>query len=182
MAGQALGSLQDVQKQSYHLDGNGDVCQRVCVTDFNSDIKNVNIHDENGDPYSNTNPLQVTLVSNELVATHDPAVFVNAIKSVVNNHNLVIPSGKIFSLTQVIASASGKLKVEIKIGDGALVEVFTTKIVGFNSTQAPQADFILSTPIKVLGTVNGTTIRVSITNIDNQNQDLYNTIIGVTLL
>lgn len=73
-----------------------------------------------------------------------------------------------FYLTQVEASSSGKLKIEVQVNS-------VTKFVQFNSTSTPNMSIELSQPI--LATV-GQTVTVIRTNRDNQAQDVYSTISG----
>ena len=140
----------------------------------------VSLLDENAEPFSQTNPLPVTLSQSEGDEIHDYDKAVAIVKDATSNHDYSVASGDIFLLKQVLTSASGKMKIEVQIGDGGAVEVFTSKFVRFNSTAHPEADVSLTTPIVVTGTANTTTIRIIRTNLDNQPQDLYSTIVGVT--
>lgn len=76
-----------------------------------------------------------------------------------------------FNLTQVVASASGKMKIEVQVNG-------VTKLVGFNSTSEPNIDVTFSQQPTVIA---GQTVTVIRTNRDNQSQDLYSTILGFTL-
>lgn len=89
-----------------------------------------------------------------------------------DNHDfLVTTGGKLF---QVMASASGKLKVEVQIETGSATGVFNTVMVGFNSTATPNIDL----PLKKYATIpTGARVRVIRTNKDNQAQDVYSTIV-----
>lgn len=73
-----------------------------------------------------------------------------------------------FYLTQVEASGSGKVKIEVTV-NGA------TKFVQFNSTSTPNMSIQLSQPILA---TTGQTVTVIRTNRDNQAQDVYSTISG----
>jgi len=73
-----------------------------------------------------------------------------------------------FHLQQVEASASGKMKIVVKVNA-------VTRFVGFSSTANPNISLILKQP--VLATT-GQTVTVERTNLDNQAQDLYSTVIG----
>lgn len=75
-----------------------------------------------------------------------------------------------FYLEQVEASASGKLKIVVKVNA-------VTKFVGFSSTANPNISFVLKQPILA---TTGQTVTVERTNMDNQAQDVYSTIIGYT--
>lgn len=138
------------------------------------------LHDEDGVPFSYANPLPVAPQENEGTEIHDYDAGDSIASDATSNHDYVVADGVRFTLYGVHASASGKMKVELQIGDGAASEAFTTKAVSFNSTANPQGDVdFYRVPIAVVGTVNGTTIRVIRTNLDNQAQNLYSTIIGV---
>jgi hypothetical protein len=152
----------------------------TAITSSTVHALDVSIHDESGNAYSNSNPLPVTFTASEGVETHDYKTATLAAAGA-DNHTYVVPSGATFLLQQVLASGSGKAKCQVQIGDGALVEAFSTKAVTYNSTAAPQSDVIWATPIPVIGTVNGTTIRIIMTNRDNQSQDVHSTIVGVTI-
>lgn len=79
-------------------------------------------------------------------------------------------------LYQVWASASGKLKVQVQIETAAASGTFNTIAVGFNSTANPNIDINLA---KYAAVPNGARVRVIRTNLDNQSQDVYSTIIAI---
>lgn len=76
-----------------------------------------------------------------------------------------------FYLTQIEASSSGKMKIEIKVNA-------VTKFVQFNSTASPNMTIDIKQP--PLAT-SGQTVTITRTNKDNQSQDLYSTICGYTI-
>lgn len=137
------------------------------------------LHDESGEVYSADNPLPVSIEESEgdEIAEEDTAASIA--KDATDDHDYSVADGRTLLLTQILGSASGKMKVELQIGDGAASEVFTKKAVRFNSTSNPNCDITLATPIKVVGTVNTTTVRVIRTNRDNQAQDLSTTVVGL---
>lgn len=73
-----------------------------------------------------------------------------------------------FYLSQIEASASGKMKIEVQVNS-------VTKFVQFNSTAETNMSIILSQPILA---TTGQTVTVIRTNRDNQSQDVYSTILG----
>lgn len=73
-----------------------------------------------------------------------------------------------FNLEQVEASGSGKMKIEVQVNS-------VTKAVMFNSTANPNMSLHLEQPILA---TTGQTVTVIRTNLDNQAQNLYSTIIG----
>lgn len=91
-----------------------------------------------------------------------------------SNHDLVFANAS--RLYQVLATASGKLKIEVQIETGASTGVFNTVCVRFNSTATPDCDMTLS---KYAAIPAGARVRVIRTNKDNQAQDLYSTIVGI---
>jgi hypothetical protein len=91
-----------------------------------------------------------------------------------DNHDLVFASAS--KLYQVLASASGKLKIEVQIETGAATGVFNTICVRFNSTADPDCDMTLS---KYASIPAGARVRVIRTNRDNQTQDVYSTIVAI---
>lgn len=91
-----------------------------------------------------------------------------------DNHDLVFASAS--KLYQVLASASGKLKIEVQIETGSATGVFNTVCVRFNSTATPDCDMTLS---KYAVIPAGARVRVIRTNKDNQAQDVYSTIVGI---
>lgn len=91
-----------------------------------------------------------------------------------SNHDLVFATAS--KLYQVLASASGKLKIEVQIETAAASGVFVTKVVAFNSTATPNIDITLS---KYAAIPLGAKVRVIRTNKDNQAQDVYSTIVGI---
>jgi hypothetical protein len=139
----------------------------------------ISLHDEAGEAYSSTNPMPVAIEENEGAEIHDFDEGVDIASDAVDNHDYSVANGVTLLLYGVRASASGKMKVELQIGDGAASEVFTTKDIEFNSTSNPSAAIdLFRVPIKVTGTVNTTTVRLIRTNLDNQSQSLYSKIIG----
>jgi len=85
------------------------------------------------------------------------------------NHDYTVTAAKTFIGEEIVASGSGKLKVEVLIN---AVPVFTM----FNSTSTPNVRIPLEKVVKANATE---VIRITITNRDNQPQDLYSTLIGV---
>jgi len=91
-----------------------------------------------------------------------------------SNHDQVFASAS--KLYQIWASASGKMKIEVRIETGSATNVFNTIAVGFNSTSDTNIDLTLA---KYAAIPAGARVRVIRTNRDNQAQDVYSTIIGI---
>lgn len=84
------------------------------------------------------------------------------------NHDYTVTAANTFYGEEAWVSGSGKLKVEILI-DG------TTKFVGFNSTANPNVRI----PLERIVTAAATdVVRITITNRDNQPQDVHSTLLG----
>lgn len=91
-----------------------------------------------------------------------------------SNHDFAFTNAS--KLYQVLATASGKLKVEVQIETGSATNTFNTVMVGFNSTATPNISLTLS---KYAAIPAGARVRVIRTNKDNQSQDVYSTIVGL---
>lgn len=145
------------------------------VTNSTKRLLDVSIHDENGDVFSETNPLPVIVTESEgtRVNNYKDATAVAAAGT--DDHDYTVTALKTFYLTQVEASASGKAKIEIKTETAASSGIFTSWFVQFNSTASTNMSIVLKEPIAV---VAGAKVRVTMTNRDNQSQDLYSTICG----
>lgn len=110
-------------------------------------------------------------VGTEVVNYNTSAALASAASS---NHDLVFASAS--KLYQIWASASGKLKIEVQVETGAATGTFNTRFVGFNSTANPNIDIDL---VKYAAIPLGARVRVIRTNLDNQAQDVYSTIVGI---
>ena len=140
----------------------------------------VSLHDEAGQNYDANNPLPVTFEESEGDEKHEFTETEDVVADATTVHSYSVADGRTFLLYKVLAAGSGKMKVLLEIGDGAAAEVFATKAVTFNSTATPLADIGFDRiPIKVVGTSDTTTVRVTLTNRDNQAQDLHSTFVGI---
>lgn len=92
-----------------------------------------------------------------------------------SNHDYTVTALKTLLLTQIEASASGKMKIEVQVETGVASGVFTTKFVQFNSTATPNMSIKIGPSISVAA---GVRVRVIRTNKDQQAQDVYSTIMG----
>ena len=151
----------------------------VTVTATNLDIRDLDaasdsveayLKDEAGAAYSLTNPLPVEMVSDQSgdeVNSYNTSAAVAKDASV--NHDYTVTAAKTFLGEQVWISGSGKLKVEILVNA-------VPKFVGFNSTSMPNIEIPLG---KILKGAATEVIRITITNRDNQAQDVYSTLTGL---
>lgn len=134
-----------------------------------ADVVSAYISDDTGTPYSVSNPLPVNVVASlpgTDVLDYQTTSAVAAGASV--DHDYTVTAGKTLSLQQISASASGKIKVEMKI-NGA------TKVVKFSSTAEANIDHSFNRPQEIAA---GVVVRVTITNLDKQAQDVYSTVEG----
>lgn len=113
-----------------------------------------------------------------VVITEDPGLEVNDYDTssaiaggATDNHDYT--AGAASKLFQVLASSSGKMKIEIQVETAAASNTFVTKAVAFNSTANPNMDIRFAKHITV---PNGAKVRVIRTNKENQAQDVYSTI------
>jgi len=143
--------------------------------------QDVALHDNNGDAYTPENPMPVSMEESPGEEIHDHKEDVDVAAEGSSNHEYSVADGETFLLEQIIADASSRIKIELFIGDGAAVEVFTRKAVRFNSEkQGGDADLTFTRPIKVIGTANTTTVRVVKHNRDDDDaQSIYTTIVGL---
>lgn len=120
------------------------------------------------------NPVPVSIVDAVAGSTEvldfKQAVAVAAAAS--DTHTYTITSGKSLVLQKIAASGSGKIKVEILLGT---IGGETLKVVLFNSTANPNVEYAFGTPQRMPDTQD---VKVTITNLDKQAQDLYSTIEG----
>jgi hypothetical protein len=142
----------------------------------------VAIRDENGEPYTATNPMPVTLEESEGNEVHDQDTAVDLASLAVDDHNLVVAASTTFILHQVVADASGDARYELLIGDGTTpTEVFTRKAMTYSSN-SKRGDIEFKKGLVVTAAANPRTVRVQRKNLDNKVQDVHTTIVGVTLV
>lgn len=135
----------------------------------------ISLHDEDGNAYTQDNPMPVSLEESEGDEICDYQTSVAIIKDASTNHDYTISATKTFIGDRVWISGSGKLKVQIQVQDPG-EETFSVKWTGFNSTSSPNVDIDFASRMKV---PTGDIVRVRITNLDNQPQDLYSTLVGI---
>lgn len=135
----------------------------------------VALFDELGAPYTTSNPLPVTSVDSEGTEINDYLDSATTAIGASVNHDYTVTSAKTLKLSQIYASASGKLKVEVAVETGIASGTFTSKFVGFNSVANPNIIIPVNENIAVAA---GVRVRVILTNRDLQIQDLYSTICG----
>lgn len=133
------------------------------------------LHDEDGEAFTSSNPLPVTVVDSEGSEVNDYKIASAIAANASDNHDYTVTALMTLKLTQIEASASGKAKMEVQVETGVATGVFNTRFVQFNSTSDTNMSIHLEEPISVAA---GVRVRVIMTNRDNQAQDLYSTISG----
>ena len=97
-------------------------------------------------------------------------------------HEFSVADTFTFLLDQIVARGSTRFKVEVELGDGAAAETFVTKFVLFASETTHKADLELKVPLEVVGTSDTTTLRLTVTNRDDDDSaSAYTTIVGRTI-
>jgi hypothetical protein len=140
----------------------------------------VALRHSDGDRIDNNNPLPVYIEENFGDEICDYAETVVAADTTDQSTTYVVPDGKDFILHQVAIASSGRCKVLVEVGDGAVSEVFATKRALFISESSQDNQGQFSIPLKVVGTVNGTTVRLTKENRDDDDaQSIYSSIIGI---
>lgn len=159
----------------------GDADQNIRATGINSSVdtnvwaQDVAIRDEQGNPFSASNPLPVTSVDSEGTEVNDYATSASVAAAASVTHDYTVTALKTLKLTQIEAAASGKLKIVVALETGVATGVFTTKWVKFNSTAAPNIELEISEAPAIAA---GVRVRVTLTNKDLQPMDVYSTISG----
>ena len=130
-----------------------------------------------GNAVSGSNPIPVQLAPGTPgteIHNYQTSASVAAAASV--NHDYTITALKTFKGEKFFISGSGKVKAEVQISpDGTN---FSTKFVGFNSTSNPNIDIMLG-QFTLTDSGTGSKVRIIITNLDKQAQDVYSTLSGV---
>jgi len=137
----------------------------------------VAIRDEDGEPFSDDNPLPVT-VEPEGDKIHDFLQDDGVAKDGSANHDYNVVDGKTFFCKKIKVAGRGETKFEVQLGDGAASEVFATKAVILGSPAQKTYRVKFEPPLEVVGTTDSTNLRVIKTNLD-QDTNLYSTIMGI---
>lgn len=145
------------------------------VTNGSKRLLDVSIHDENGAVFSTSNPLPVTSVDSEGEEINDHQTSAALAAAASATFDYTVSALKTLKLSKVYASASGKLKAEIKVETAPSSGSFDTKFVFFNSTANPN---IMCEVGEVLSVPAGAKVRVILTNRDTSPMDVYATISG----
>lgn len=155
----------------------GDSTQKFRLTGVQGTVNDevhaldVALHDEAGNPYSDTNPLPVAVLNDE--TGDEIKIFSQSLADLARHasetQDYTVSALKVLRLNKVMASASGKVKVELKLA-GATVAV------KFNSTAEPNVEFSFNKPLSVAAAAK---VEVVFTNLDYQAFACYSTILGL---
>jgi len=143
------------------------------IRDLDAAQDNLAIHDAAGDELgiNADGSINVVVLSEQdgtEVVNYTTSASVGSGASV--NHDYTVPGSVTFYGQEAWMSASGKIKVQLLINAAV-------KWVGFNSTANPNIRIPLEHLAKAAATQ---VVRITITNLDNQSQDVYSTLLGVT--
>lgn len=136
----------------------------------------VSLHDQNGNPYTISNPLPVFPAESPGDEIEDYQTTAAVADGVTTNHDYTVTALKTFLGCSVLIAASSRVKFEIKMETAAASGVFNTKYVGFTTEDNPTYQLDLC---KIAKQVAGAKVRIAITNRDNQAQDVYSTLLGI---
>ena len=146
------------------------------MSDFKSGQK-VRLNDEDNIPYSPTNPLPVVQVESEGGAEiHDYNDSGDIAEDGTSDHDYTVTVGKELFLEKVLFAGSGAMKAELQVETAVASGVFDTIAVGFVQAGAKSDAIDLKRPVRVAA---GIIVKVIKTNLDNDDQCLYSTIIGL---
>lgn len=150
------------------------VIRQTGITAGSVHAADVALHDEDGVPYSSSNPLPTYLAPTPGTEVTDYGKATAVAAGASSTHTYAVSSG-VFELKSVLVSGSGRAGFEIVYYDGAAAN---TIAMVFNSTADP--NFQIEFPPFIVTGAAGKEIRVVKTNRENsQSQDLYSTIMGM---
>jgi hypothetical protein len=135
----------------------------------------VAIRDENGVPYSKSNPMPVAVEESEGTEVHNVFESASAISKNGTDEHVYTAIAE-FELDQWGISASGYMKGELLLETGVATGTFVSKGIMFNSTAMPNADLSIKRAIKVAA---GVRIKIKRTQLDNQSQTMYSFMNGL---
>ena len=147
------------------------------MSDYDSGLP-VRLRDEDNLPFTENNPLPVSLeeAEGDEIQDFQKDEDVSAFGASVVEHIYTVNTGKKFNFSSVLFAGSGRMKVEVQVETGVGTDVFETKAVAFSST-AKLSDVIPFS--KNINVAEGVKVKLLKSNLDNRPQDLYTTIIGL---
>ena len=124
---------------------------------------------------SKTNAMPVYITDSPGVEVNDYNTASAIAAAGTSNHDYTVTAAKTFRMSQILASASGKLKIEIQVETGVITGIFTSKFVMFNSASSPNIVLPLNEQLSVAA---GVRVRLIRTNLDKSAEDVYSTMCG----
>lgn len=153
-----------------------DMVKRItAISNGTAHSLDVAIRDHNGNVFSYANPLPVYQTESPGTELQDYFEDVSDVAvGATHIHTYTVGVGVTLKLDQILAAASGRIKVLIETSqDGTNYTKLATR---FNSTSNANADTTLS---RIVSIPAGGKVRVTCTNIDESAFTIYSTIIGV---
>lgn len=136
----------------------------------------ISLHDEDGNAYTQNNPLPVSFEESEGTEVQAPNTTSSLAKDASIDHTYTVTTGKTLMVHQLWASASGKIKVEVKVETGVGTGLYQSRRTGFTSTANTNIEMNFGRVMKVAA---GIRVIITITNRDNAPMDVYSTLEGV---
>jgi hypothetical protein len=140
-------------------------------------VMDIGLRDENGVPYSDTNPLPVSFEESEGDEVHEQFESAAPIaKNASDDQLYTVTSGKTLLLEQWGIASSGHMKAELYVETGVATGIFTLKDVMYGTAACPNDDNAFKRAIKVAG---GVQVKITRYNMDNQSMGLNSFINGL---
>ena len=136
----------------------------------------VAIRDEDGVPFSKTNPLPVSIEESEGDEIHEFHQTAALTKNSTEDYDYTVTAGKELELEQWAISASGYMQAILKVETGVATGVFEDKDYLYNSTANKAETRSFKRPIKVAA---GVKVRITFENWENKTQTLQGFINGL---
>lgn len=134
--------------------------------------QDVALRDEEGVPYSASNPLPVAVEESEGDEVHDFFVSTIAVpKDGSDTHTFIVPAGKVFLFEQVLMDSSAQHKLDVAYGVAASEVRHFVKF----GTKSKDASFELKETVVLAAAEQ---IVLTRTNEDQQAASMYSTIVG----
>lgn len=142
----------------------------------------IRLHDEDNLAYTESNPLPVTISESEVGdPVHAPQTDVDVAKPIAGipqsvNHDYTVTALKTLFLEQFIFAGSGRAKFDLQIETGVATGIYTSKAIGMISVSKLSDQVTFRRSLEVAA---GVKVRITKTNLDNDDQNLYTTIVGL---
>lgn len=152
--------------------------ERVTSVSGNDDKKamDVAISDSQGNRIDENNPLAIYIAESPAEEIDDYNSTASVAMDVTVNHERTVTTGKQFKQLVVPYTAPGLMRAELFIEDAPSAGTFTKVAGGYNSVSRPNGKLTYKKNIPA-----GVIIRVSLTNCDEDNQELESQIQGLEI-